>query len=229
MAGGLVKYRHLSRNSAHRQALLRNLVTALVKHESVRTTWPKAKETQRLAEKLITLAKRNNETSRRSAQGILYTPHDLLPKLFNELRKRYAERPGGYTRVLRTEPKSRYDQGDSAILELVDGPRDLRFAVTAAAVARDQRLGRPHNALTLLNRAKVTRFRPGGRDAFEDMVKRVGALGLSAGGARRIVDVDEGKGEGEGEEKGAAAVLNAEENEVEKSEGKGEEGRAPPS
>jgi large subunit ribosomal protein L17 len=72
MAGGLVKYRHLSRNSAHRQALLRNLVTSLIKHESIQTTWPKAKEAQRLAEKLITLGKRNNETARRKVQGILY-------------------------------------------------------------------------------------------------------------------------------------------------------------
>ncbi|KAI1468090.1 ribosomal protein L17 [Daldinia caldariorum] len=183
MAGGLVKYRHLSRKSSHRQALLRNLVTALVQHESVRTTWPKAKETQRLAEKLITLAKRNNETSRRKATGILYTPHNLLPKLFGELRQRYASRPGGYTRVLRTEPKSRYDQGESAILELVDGPKDLRFAMTAAAVARDQRLGRPHNQLTLLNRQKVTRYRPDGQAAFDDMVKKVGALRLGGKGA----------------------------------------------
>jgi large subunit ribosomal protein L17 len=72
MAGGLVKYRHLSRSSAHRQALLRNLVTSLVKNEAIHTTWPKAKEAQRLAEKLITLAKRDNETARRKAQGILY-------------------------------------------------------------------------------------------------------------------------------------------------------------
>ncbi|OTA87030.1 hypothetical protein M434DRAFT_399681 [Hypoxylon sp. CO27-5] len=191
MAGGLVKYRHLSRNSAHRQALLRNLVTALVQHESIRTTWPKAKETQRLAEKLITLAKRNNETSRRAAKGILYTPHALLPKLFGELRKRYAERPGGYTRVLRTEPKSQYDQGDSAILEFVDGPRDLRFAMTAAAVARDEQLGRPSNKLTLLNRDKVTRYRPNGKAAFDDMVKRVADLGLG-GGARRKWSEEEG-------------------------------------
>ena len=72
MAGGTVKYRHLSRSSAHRQALLRNLVTSLVKHESIQTTWAKAKETQRMADKLITLAKRNNETSRRKAHGILF-------------------------------------------------------------------------------------------------------------------------------------------------------------
>lgn len=72
MAGGTVKYRHLSRNSAHRQALLRNLVTSLVKHESIHTTWHKAKEAQRVAERLITLAKRNNETARRKAQATLF-------------------------------------------------------------------------------------------------------------------------------------------------------------
>lgn len=119
------------------------------------------------------------------------TPHTLLPKLFGELRQRYAQRPGGYTRVLRTEPKSQYDQGDSAILEFVDGPRDLRFAMTAAAVARDEKLGRPSNKLTLLNREKVTRFRPNGKAAFEEMVKRVAGLGLG-GGARRKWSEQEG-------------------------------------
>lgn len=80
MAGGHVKYRHLSRTSSHRQALLRNLVTELVRQESIHTTWPKAKEAQRLAERLITYAKKNNETSRRQAQGILFVrPFPLLP------------------------------------------------------------------------------------------------------------------------------------------------------
>ena len=72
MAGGHVKYRHLSRDSAARKALLRGLVTSLVRHEHIKTTYAKAKEAQRLADKLITLAKRNNEQSRRKAQGILY-------------------------------------------------------------------------------------------------------------------------------------------------------------
>ncbi|KAI1258654.1 ribosomal protein L17 [Xylariaceae sp. FL1019] len=179
MAGGLVKYRHLSRGSAHRQALLRNLVTSLVKHEAIHTTWAKAKEAQRMAEKLVTLAKRNNETSRRKVQGILYTPESLMPKVFGELRSRYLERPGGYTRVLRTEPKDTYDQGESAILEFVDGPKDMRFAMTAAAVARDRRLGKPsHNELTQLNMAKVTRYRPDGKNAFETMVDRIAELDL---------------------------------------------------
>jgi len=67
-----MKYRTLGRNSAARQALLRNLVTSLIRNETLHTTWPKAKEAQRLAEKLITYAKRDNEETRRKAQAILY-------------------------------------------------------------------------------------------------------------------------------------------------------------
>lgn len=67
-----MKYRHLNRDSAHRQALLRNLVTSLMTHETITTTWPKAKEAQRLAEKLIQLGKKNTEASRQRAQAILY-------------------------------------------------------------------------------------------------------------------------------------------------------------
>ncbi|KAI0479630.1 ribosomal protein L17 [Xylaria cf. heliscus] len=211
MAGGLVRYRHLSRNSAHRQALLRNLVTSLVKHEAIHTTWHKAKEAQRLAEKLITLAKRNNETSRRHATGILYTPHDLLPKLFGELRKRYQERPGGYTRVLRTEPKSTYDQGASAILEFVDGPKDMRFAMTAAAVARDRALGRSPNHLTAKNRKKALRYRgPDGPAVFDDMVDRLARLnlaGVRVPRVRKSVVVKKKEEEGTGAGAGAGEVV----------------------
>lgn len=84
MAGGHMKFRTLGRDSSHRQALLRNLVTSLVMQESIETTYAKAKEAQRLAEKLITLSKRNNETARRSAQGILYVrSRSLVPSLVN--------------------------------------------------------------------------------------------------------------------------------------------------
>lgn len=72
MAGSRLRYRHLSRTSAHRQALLRNLVTSLVKHEHIHTTYAKAKEAQRVAEHLITLGKRNTEDSRRKAMGLLH-------------------------------------------------------------------------------------------------------------------------------------------------------------
>ncbi len=71
-----MKYRHLGRKSSHRQALLRNLVTSLFTHESISTTWPKAKEAQRLAEKLITLGKKNTEASRRRALSIFFVGHN---------------------------------------------------------------------------------------------------------------------------------------------------------
>ncbi|KAM0429388.1 hypothetical protein ACHAPT_006606 [Fusarium lateritium] len=170
MAGGLVKYRHLSRNSAARMALLRGLVTQLVKYEHIHTTYAKAKEAQRMAEKLITLAKRDNEPARRSAQGILYTPNILLPKLLGELRNRYLTREGGYTRVVRTESKNTYDQGESAILEFVDGPKDSRFMMTAKTVARDRMLGQEHTPVTRTNIKKVTQFR--GEEPFEEMVQK---------------------------------------------------------
>ncbi|KAF5615161.1 mitochondrial ribosomal 8 [Fusarium sp. NRRL 52700] len=170
MAGGTVKYRHLSRNSAARVALLRGLVTQLVQFEHIHTTYAKAKEAQRMAEKLITLAKRDNEPARRSAQGILYTPTTTLPKLLGELRNRYLTREGGYTRVVRTESKNTYDQGESAILEFVDGPKDSRFMMTAKTVARDRMLGQEHTPVTRTNIKKVTQFR--GEAPFEEMVRR---------------------------------------------------------
>jgi ribosomal protein L17 len=74
-----MKYRHLSRSSSHRQALLRNLVTSLFKHESIATTWHKAKEAQRLAEKLVTLGKKNTEASRRRAHQIFYVRASAPP------------------------------------------------------------------------------------------------------------------------------------------------------
>lgn len=116
------------------------------------------------------------------------TPHLLMPKLFGKLKTRYANRPGGYTRVLRTEPK-KDDQAQSAVLELVDGPYDMRFAITAAAVGRDRELGREHSELTLRNRAKVTRYRRQGDEAFEAMVLRTQRLNLSEPGLQ-LADVE---------------------------------------
>lgn len=198
MAGGAVKYRHLSRDSAHRQALLRNLVTSLFEHETISTTWPKAKEAQRLAEKLITLAKKNTSASRRRAHQIFFvSPHlflhrsipyqnlqsnhhadkrsaqkplEIVPKLFSTIRERYLSRPGGCTRVLRIEPLKE-DQAPSAILELVDGPKDMRFALTAQTLARDRALNRKSSDITKMNVAKVTRYRQDGRGGLEAMVK----------------------------------------------------------
>ncbi|KZZ97247.1 50S ribosomal protein L17 [Ascosphaera apis ARSEF 7405] len=172
MAGGHMKYRHLNRDSAHRQALLRNLVTSLMTHETITTTWPKAKEAQRLAEKLIQLGKKNTEASRQRAQAILYTPEKLLPKVFGPLRERYAQRNGGYTRVLRIPPK-KDDQAPTAILELVDGPKDMRFAMTALTLARRELEGEGINEITNLNIKKVTQYRDGGEEVLMKEVRRI--------------------------------------------------------
>lgn len=101
-----------------------------------------------------------------------------MPKLFGEIRERYLNRPGGYPRVLRTEPKNRADQAPSAILELVDGPKDMRFYMTAATVARDRRLGKPHTDLTLKNIEKVTRYRQNGKEEFEKLVEKIYQMNL---------------------------------------------------
>lgn len=101
------------------------------------------------------------------------TPHDILPKLFGPLRERYAQRPGGYTRVLRVEPK-KADQAPSAILELVDGPKDMRFHLTARSVARQRAQGQDTlGEITTMNVRKVTRFRKDGVEDLEGAIKRL--------------------------------------------------------
>jgi large subunit ribosomal protein L17 len=167
-----IKHRHLGRTSAHRQALLRNLVTSLIERETISTTLAKAKEVQRFAEKLITLGKKNTNATRQRAQGIFYEPHKHLPKLFGELRERYANRNGGYTRLLLSEPL-KPDAAPSAILSLVDGPRDMRFSMTAKALVKQREEGLPMHELTALNMRKVTRYRDGGQEALEAEVNRL--------------------------------------------------------
>jgi ribosomal protein L17 len=169
-----LKYRHLGRDSAHRRALLRNLVTSLIANESISTTWPKAKEAQRLAEKLITLGKKNTGAARERAKTNFFEPEreGHMDKLFGELRERFADRPGGYTRVLRQEA-IRDDAAPSAILSLVDGPRDMRFSMTAKALVRQRKENLDLNEMMVANMRKVTRFRIGGEQALDEEVQRL--------------------------------------------------------
>ena len=95
----------------------------------------------------------------------------MLPKLFGPLRERFADRPGGYTRVLRIEPLKE-DQAESAILELVDGPKDMRFAMTARTIANVRSKGQDINDMTAANIAKVTRYRANADSELEDMVQK---------------------------------------------------------
>ena len=116
--------RRLNRTSSHRRALFANMAAALIKHEQVVTTLPKAKELRKFADRLITLAKRGNLHSRRLAVSRI-RDEAMVKKLFEVLGPRYQERSGGYTRVL----KAGYRYGDSApmaVIEFVDRDEDAR-------------------------------------------------------------------------------------------------------
>ena len=110
--------RKLNRTSSHRKALLGNMAVALIKHEQIQTTLPKAKELSPFVDKLISLGKKGDLASRKKAYSILPEKQWAL-KIFDELSERYKERDGGYTRVL----KAGFRYGDSApmaVIELVD-------------------------------------------------------------------------------------------------------------
>jgi large subunit ribosomal protein L17 len=123
--------RQLSRNASHRHAMLRNMATSLLRHETIRTTVPKAKELRRVVEPLITLAKVDSLAKRRLAFARL---RDLVivEKLFVDLGPRFKARAGGYTRILKMEPRPG-DSADMALMQLVD------LAVVAEEKADDKK------------------------------------------------------------------------------------------
>ncbi|KAA6209641.1 50S ribosomal protein L17 [Avibacterium paragallinarum] len=112
--------RQLNRNSSHRQALFRNLANALVSHEIIKTTLPKAKELRRVVEPLITLAKEDSVANRRLAFARTRNI-ETVAKLFNELGPRFAQRAGGYTRILKCGFRAG-DNAPMAYIEFVDRP-----------------------------------------------------------------------------------------------------------
>jgi large subunit ribosomal protein L17 len=111
--------RQLSRNSSHRHAMLRNMSVSLLRHETIRTTLPKAKELRRVVEPLITLAKIDGDANRRLAFSRLRDA-DVVEKLFADLGPRFRARPGGYTRILRMVPRPG-DSAPMALMQLVEG------------------------------------------------------------------------------------------------------------
>jgi len=112
--------RKLSRTSSHRKAMFKNMTASLVEHELIKTTLAKAKELRRVAEPLITLAKKDTVANRRLAFARI-RDKDAVKKLFEELGPRYAERPGGYLRILKCGFRAG-DKAPMAYVELVDRP-----------------------------------------------------------------------------------------------------------
>lgn len=122
--------RQLSRKSPHRHALMRNMSVSLLRHETIRTTVPKAKELRRVVEPLITLAKSDSEARRRLAFARLRDAA-VVEKLFADLGPRFKARAGGYTRILRMMPRPG-DSAPMALMQLVDGPVQAAAAAESA-------------------------------------------------------------------------------------------------
>jgi len=125
--------RQLSRNTPHRWAMLRNMAVSLLRHETIRTTAPKAKELRRFVEPLITLGKTDSQSNRRRAFSKL-RDDAVVTKLFDELGPRFKARPGGYTRILHMATRAG-DNADMALMALVDqaAPVEAKADVGAKA------------------------------------------------------------------------------------------------
>ena len=134
-----IAFRRLGRTTSHKWALLRNLVTALIKHERIVTTVPKAKELRRLADQMVTLAKAepsNKLSAIRQANAIIFEK-PVLTKLFEVLGPRYAKREGGYTRVLKLSKRRAGDNAEMALMEYVDRPGEYRPARPPTSVQQE--------------------------------------------------------------------------------------------
>lgn len=110
--------RRLGRNSSHRKAMMRNMVTSLLEHEKITTTDARAKELRKLADKLITLGKRGDLHARRQAAEVIFNK-TVVAKLFERIAPRYADRPGGYTRIIKLGSRSG-DNASTSMIELVE-------------------------------------------------------------------------------------------------------------
>jgi large subunit ribosomal protein L17 len=122
--------RQLSRNAPHRWAMFRNMAASLIRHETIRTTVPKAKELRRIVEPLITLGKDDSDANRRRAFSQLRDA-EVVVKLFEDLGPRFKSRPGGYTRILRMDARPG-DAAPMALMQLLDQPERADAAAPAA-------------------------------------------------------------------------------------------------
>ncbi|UUX48681.1 50S ribosomal protein L17 [Nisaea acidiphila] len=132
------KGRRFNRSASHRKAMFKNMANALIKHEQIVTTLPKAKDLRSVVEKLITLGKRQDLHARRQAMSQLQD-NAMTRKLFDVLAERYKDRQGGYTRVL----KAGFRYGDSApmaVIELVDRDEDARGQDSGPVMVQEEEL-----------------------------------------------------------------------------------------
>jgi len=175
----------LGRTSAHRLALVRNLVTALLEHERIETTHPKARELRRVADRMITLGKRGSLHARRRALRVIRSP-EVAAKVFGDLAERFRDRPGGYTRIV----KLRDRVGDAApisLVELLDRPEGAKPGKAGAGGKAAAKRGKARPAKPKADKAKGEKPRPEKSRArgAEAAAKRGGALRKPEGAASK--------------------------------------------
>jgi large subunit ribosomal protein L17 len=141
----------LGRNTSHRRALLRNLVTSLIMEERIETTTTKAKAIKPLAEKMITLGKRGDVSARRLAHGYLMTD-EAVKRLFDTVAPRFGDRNGGYTRIVRTGVRQG-DGGETVFIELLGNEKFLAVKRKKSADARAKRMDEARKQLEADNKA----------------------------------------------------------------------------
>jgi large subunit ribosomal protein L17 len=148
--------RQLSRNAPHRHAMLRNMAASLLRHETIRTTLPKAKELRRVVEPLITLGKEDSDANRRRAFSQLRDA-EVVVKLFENLGPRFKTRPGGYTRILRMDNRPG-DSAPMALMQLLDQPEPT--TEEAAAATTDEATETPAKKAAPKKKAAAKRVSP---------------------------------------------------------------------
>jgi len=165
MSSHMIRGRQLSRDTEHRIAMRRNLVQSLFEHGKVRTTLPKAKEVRAMAEKLITLARKNTLNARRRVISILrdrrltdkeqeFTGQKVVQKLFDEVAPNFIDRPGGYTRIIKLSDYRIGDAGSLVILQLLTEKSAPRGGARRSAGLRRRRNERRHQFASRIMKAK---------------------------------------------------------------------------
>lgn len=165
MSSHMIRGRQLSRDTEHRISLRRSLVQSLIEHGKIRTTLPKAKEVRAFAEKLITLARTGTLNARRRVIAQLndrrlvdeeqeFTGQSVVQKLFSEVAPKFADRPGGYTRIIKTSKHRIGDGGDLVVLELTHETNAPKGTVRRSAGLRRKRNERKHQFASKLKKGE---------------------------------------------------------------------------
>src|SRR5688572_14991700 len=176
--------RQLSRNAPHRWAMLRNMAASLLRHETIKTTVPKAKELRRVVEPLITLGKDDSDANRRRAFAQLRDA-EVVIKLFESLGPRFKTRPGGYTQILRMDPRPG-DSAPMALMRLMDQPETPAEAAAPAAEEGETKKAAPKKKAAAAPKKASPKKKAVAKSADEKAAKKAKATEKAEAKAKKV-------------------------------------------